>query len=484
MLTLPLDLLFLFAITTPLIGWLAQKVDLPRLSGVYATLGILLSAFTAFQLLLQTLGGVVPPTPTSGLFNAYFDLDIFGSFAMVIQIGLGIAASIFSIQYMRSESGSSLYYALLIGMIGGMVGVVTAADLFTLFVFWEMMCLTSYLLVAFKNEEPEPVEAGIKYLLMSSAGSATLLFGISLLYGMTGTLNFGGLATALGHATPGPWLYIALLFIFTGFGVKAAIVPLHTWLPDAHSAAPSPISAMLSGIVIETGLLAMVRVLFTALISLQTYWSMVFAVLAVITMTLGNMTALVQDDLKRMLAYSSIGHIGYMLAGLAAGTVVGLTGTILHILNHALMKGTAFLCAGAIIYRLGSRNLADMSGLARRMPKIAVAFSIAIFALIGLPGLNGFVSKLTLFVSVADVNLAWVGIAIILNSAISAGYYLRIVRVMIETESEPSENLREAPVSMWFPIWILAILIITFGIWPDLVFNIAERAALAILSMT
>ena len=248
---------------------------------------------------------------------------------------------------------------------------------------------------------------------MSAAGSATALFGISLLYGMTGTVNFEALTTALSGTASNVWIYIAAVFIFVGFGVKAAVFPLHTWLPDAYSAASAPISAILAGIVIGPGIFAIAKVFFTAFISFQNRWAPVLAVLSIITMLVGNITALMQTDVKRMLAYSSIGQVGYMLIGLAVGSQLGLTGTFLQFFNHALMKGSAFLCAGAIIYRLGTRELSDMQGVGRKMPLTAVAFAISVVALIGLPPLAGFPGELTLFSSAVEANMTWLGIALI-----------------------------------------------------------------------
>jgi len=369
-------------------------------------------------------------------------------------------------------------------MISGMVGVAFAGDLFTLYVFWELMCVSSYVLVAFRKTEWEPIEAGLKYLIMSAAGSATLLLGMSLLYGMTGTLNFQSLAAALTGARQNAWLSLSFLLILIGFGVKASIVPLHTWLPDTYSAAPTPISALLSGAVTETGVYALARTLFSAFLAFQVQWGLVLAVLSIITMTLGNITALMQKDIKRLLAYSSIAQIGYMLVGIAVGTQLGLTGTFLQILNHALMKGTAFLCAGAIIYRIGTRQLGEMGGIGRKMPLTAVGLAISLFALTGIPPLNGFVGELTLFTSAVQANMSWLGIAIILNSILSAGYYLQVIRVLVEpASSEKLEKVKEAPLVMLVPICIMTVLIILFGVYPDPVLVLARKAAQSLLSM-
>jgi formate hydrogenlyase subunit 3/multisubunit Na+/H+ antiporter MnhD subunit len=200
-------------------------------------------------------------------------------------------------------------------------------------------------------------------------------------------------------------------------------------------------------------------------------------------MTVGNVMALLQNDVKRLLAYSSIGHMGYMLVGLALATQLGLTGTLLHIFNHALMKGAAFLCAGAIIYRLETRNLNEMSGVGRKMPITAIFFAVSLFALMGMPPLNGFISELTLITATMQSNVGWLGVAIILNSILSSAYYLRVLRVLIQPNlSEASQKAKEAPVLMLIPIGVMTALIIFFGIYPGPVIKLAQQAASALLS--
>jgi multicomponent Na+:H+ antiporter subunit D len=479
MFPLPLITLFIFVVTTPFVGWLLAKKNRQNLCGAYVAIGLLISGIALYSLFSQVLSSNVvsfPDQQTS--FTSGFRIDMLSVFMATIFIGLGLLVAVYSIKYMENDSGTMLYYTLLIAMIGGMVGVAFAGDLFTLYVFWELMSVSSYVLVAFRKAEWEPIEAGMKYLIMSAAGSATLLLGMSLLYGITGTLNFQSLASALTTAGRNAWLSMSFLLILAGFGVKASIVPLHTWLPDAHSAAPNPISAMLSGVVIETGVYALARTFFSAFMSFQVQWLLVLAVLSIVTMTLGNITALLQKDIKRLLAYSSIAQVGYMLVGLAVGTQLGLTGSMLHILNHALMKGTAFLCAGAIIYRTGTRQLEDMAGVGRKMPLTAIVFAISLFALTGMPPLNGFVSELTLVTSAVQANMAWLGIAIILNSILSAAYYLQVIRVLVKPAlSEKLEKIKETPLVMLLPICAMAILIILLGVYPNPVLDFAKRAA-------
>jgi formate hydrogenlyase subunit 3/multisubunit Na+/H+ antiporter MnhD subunit len=209
----------------------------------------------------------------------------------------------------------------------------------------------------------------------------------------------------------------------------------------------------------------------------------VVAILSIVTMTLGNLMALLQNDVKRLLAYSSIGNVGYMLVGVAVGTQLGLTGTLMHIFNHALIKSTAFLCLGAIIFRIKSRNLQDMAGIGRKMPVTAAFFAISLFALIGMPPFNGFISELTLFTSSVQANVPWLGIAIVLNSLLSGGYCLRILRSLVQPSvSDSLSKVKEAPLLMLMPIGIMVALIIFFGIYPDPLIRFAQQAASGLLA--
>jgi proton-translocating NADH-quinone oxidoreductase chain N len=487
MLTGVLETLLFFMITLPIVDHITSKINVRSFCGEYAAIGLAASGYSIIHLFFQVSENMVTSPSIGGLSclrTACLRIDMLSIFMCSIFIGLGFLVTIYSIKYMENESGITLYYTMLLGMISGMTGVVFAGDFFTLFIFWELMCISSYVLVAFRKQDWEPIEAGFKYLIMSSAGSATILFGLSFLYGITGTLNFEGISWILHNTKLNPQLSLPFLFILIGFGVKAAIVPLHTWLPDAYSAAPTPISAILGGALTETSVYALCRTFFVAFLSIQIQWSIIIASLSIITMTFGNVVALLQKDVKRLLAYSSIGHIGYMLAGLSVSTQIGLTGTILHIFNHAMMKGAAFLCVGAIIISTKTRMLDDMSGVGRKKPVTTICLAISLLALIGMPPLNGFVSKLILFTSTVEANMGYLGIAIILNSVLSAAFYLRLLRILImPLASKKFDEVREAPLLLLAPIIVMVILIILFGVSPEPILDFSQKAASALLSM-
>lgn len=483
-----LDILLAFTVGTPMVGLVIRKTSHRKFLGAYATLGFSVASYFLYQLYSEVVGkgivviaGSLPFLPAIG---AYLEIDMLSVFMAFVYVMTGLFAAVYSISYMKHDTGLTEYYTLLLGLVAGMIGVVFAGDFFSLYIFWELMCLTSYALVAFRKQTPEPLEAGFKYLIMSAAAAATILLAMSFLYGLTGTVSFALLAITLNNVTPNRWMYVTLTLIIVGFGVNAAIVPFHTWLPDAHPAAPSPVSALLSGVVIETSIYALARVLFLVFPITQLDWRIIIALLSVVTMTVGNIMALLQNDIKRLLAYSSIAQIGYILVGIAAGNLTGLTGATFHIFNHALMKGLAFLCAGALIYRAGTRRLDELSGIGRRMPVSTITLAIALFALIGMPGLNGFMSKFVLFAATIPAGMAWLAVAGVLNSAFSAAYYMRVILVLIRSQpAEKVKAVKEAPVSMIAPMCVMSALIVLFGVWPEPVLNFAQTAAASLINL-
>ncbi len=483
MFTLPFDLLLLFTVISPVLGWATPERYRSRVLGTYAAVALAVVGLALANLYFESAGNGVVFVPNNSLIFATLRIDALSIFMATAFLIVGFAATLYSIAYVKNSDKTPFYYTLIMTLISGMMGIVFAGDLLTLYVFWELMSVSSYALVAFFKEDYS-IEAGFKFLVMSAAGSATALFGISLLYGMAGTLSFEGLSAAFSGFSSGIWVYLAAMFVFAGFGVKAAVFPLHTWLPDAYSSASAPISAILAGIVIGPGVFALVKVFFSAFMPFQAVWAPVIAILCILTMFVGNITALVQTDLKRMLAYSSIGQAGYMLIGLAIGTQLGLTGTFVQFFNHAIIKGLAFLCAGAIIYRLGTRELSEMQGVGRKMPLTAAALTLSVVALIGLPPLAGFPGELILFSSSMQANMWWLGFTLLINSVISAGFYLRIVYTVVQpAASEKIAQIKEAPVLMLMPIAALAILVVVFGLWPDSIVSFAQQAANALLSL-
>lgn len=483
-----LDAILFFVVTSPLVGWIGQKIRIEKIRDGYAILGFAITAYFLLDLYarVQKSGVIVTQyLPFKPPFGACIEVDMFSVFMALVFVMLSIFVSTYSVRYMEQDANLVEYYTLFLAMVAGMIGVVFAGDFFTFFVFWELMCISSYVLVAFRKERWAPIEAAFKYLIMSTFGSITILFAMSLLYGMTGNLNFAYLSRSIATATaPNYWLYLVIAMAIVGFGIKAAIVPFHTWLPDAHPEAPSSVSALLSGILISCGVYGLSRVLLLLFNPVLFQWEIAIMVLSIITMTVGNFMALLQNDLKRLLAYSSIAHIGYIIAGLSLGTEMGLTGAFLHIFNHALMKGLAFLCAGAFIYAVEVRDLNELAGIGRRMPVSAFTLCIALLALLGFPSLNGFISKYILILAAVNSSAYLLAIIIVLNSAFSAAYYLRILqRLLVAKPTEKILHAKEAPLAMLIPMCVMAFLILLFGIWPGPLIAFANNAAVAALDI-
>ncbi|MFZ6029506.1 MAG: complex I subunit 5 family protein [Chloroflexota bacterium] len=416
-------------------------------------------------------------------------------------LALGTLVALYSGPYMAFSMGEEKYYAMLVTTIGVIVGLSCAGDLFNLWVWFEAMAVSSYLLVAFYRRQRGSLEAGIKYVVQSSVGSVLVLFGIALVLAQTGTLELAAIAA---NQNLDAWVSQAAVALFViGFGVKVAIVPLHSWLPDAHSQAPSGISAMLSGVVIEAGLLALLRAA-TPLVFMQTggHWGFVLMAFGALNMLYGNLLALRQQQVKRLLAYSSLSHVGYMLVGLgvalfareAASSVAqqAAAGAFFHILTHALMKGLAFLAVGALMYAFyvskdshAPLMVADLDGAAQKYPWVALMLGTALLALGGMPPLAGFMSKWQIFVAgFQSLNGPVMSVVVFaaLNSVLSLGYYAPLVNKMYR--KQPGEAVQQGnpiPARLVIPLVMLTLAVIILGFWPSLANPLTEAAAAAML---
>jgi len=466
--------------------------NLNKLYGGITTIALIFTSYYSIQQLLKlnaTSSIIVEYYNIGPPIGSCFEIDILSVVIGTIAIGIGLVVSVYSMEYMEHDKSHLFYYVLLLALIAAIVGVAYAGDFFTLFLFYEMMGVSSYFLVAFRRDNWDAVEAAMKYLFMGAVGSTTVLLAMSFLYGITGTLNFAQIAQFMNSEHPNA-MYINLIIVLLigGFGVKTAIVPMHSWLIDAHPSAPSGISAMLSGVVIKTGLYAMIRLLFIAFPIVVYNWNWLLLGVALVTMTIPNIIALVQDDIKRLLAYSSIYNIGLILVAVASGTVFGVASGIFHVINHAIMKGLAFICAGALIHAVGTRSIKELRGIGRKMPFTGVIFAISLLALAGVPPFNGFVSKL--FIVMATLQYEepigiFVALITLLNSTIAAAYYARLVKaIWMEPETERVKDAHETYSFMSFSFVILVTLIVVIGVYPYYFFEIAYKAANALLNIT
>lgn len=500
---LPIIISAVSAIVTFTLGSLGERYKVRGIPEVISFIGlgatfcsvIFLISRSWFQVITFSYLGFGPPS------GALIEADALSLFMAIIFSGLGLIVSIYSIGYMKHDTGLPKYYSLLQLLVMGMIGVVFAGDLFTLFVFFEMMAIATYVLVSFRKSQWEPVEAGMKYLFMGAVGSTTVLYAISFLYGITGTLNIADIGKAMQgmdlatKLSTTPLIVFLIVLLVVGFGVKAAIVPSHTWLIDAHPAAPSGISAMLSGVVIKVAAIALFRVLFVVFYPIAVGpevaildWRPLIGFIAIITMIVASISALVQSNLKRLLAYSSILNMGYIFIGFAVvsstDSYLGVTASLFQILNHAIAKGLLFLCAGAFLHAAKTRDLTELSGIGKKMPLTALAFGIGAFAIAGVPPLNGFYSKILLLWSAAQFG-GFLGYSLLafglFSSAIAVYFYLRIVQVIAFGDpSRKVANVKETPRSMLIAIWTLAALCIIIGVFPKPFFDFVQQAATAL----
>ncbi|MGD0177446.1 MAG: proton-conducting transporter membrane subunit [Candidatus Bathyarchaeia archaeon] len=417
-----------------------------------------------------------------------FTITQLGVYISTIALLLCVLISVYSIAYLSKEGSCALFQSLILLLYLSIYAVTVSGDLLTFFIGWEGMSVAAYGLVAFYKHSWEAIEATVKYLLMSGIGSLTALYGIALIYGLTGTLNIENYVKGFANITPIGTL--AILLIFVGFGVEAAIAPLHMWLPDAHPAAPSPMSALLSGIIIEVGSFAFIRLL-GGILTLPAYVILaqpMLAAAAVATMFVGNLSALQQDDLKRLLAYSSIAQVGYILLGIATLTPQGFAASIFHIWNHALLKGMLFLLAGIVTFQIGTRSLTEMAGLGRKSPILAALFGLSALAMTGVPPFGLFWSELLIVLSslaAGSIILDAAVVMMLLNLLISIAYYFRVIRVV--AFAEPSSHLNgngavKIPKLLLIPCIILIALSLITGLYPNVFYQPAANAVNGILA--
>lgn len=420
-------------------------------------------------------------------------LDGVGLLLACVVIFLGLMAALFSMDYLNGVRSEEKFYALLMCLVGSIIGLGMSYDLFNLWLWFEAMAISTYLLVAFYNEEPHSLEAGVKYLVQSAVGSALVMFGIAIIFSQSGSTDL----TVIWQLTSktAPLTGLAGILLIVGFGVKAALVPLHTWLPDAHSQAPSGVSAMLSGVVIEAGMVAALRSL-SVMGKIDVDWGAILIGFGCLNILVGNLMALRQNQVKRLLAYSSLAHVGYMLLGfgfaLAFGQLNGATGGFFHLITHSLMKGLAFLAAGALMFAMyisrqqhAALTLDDLNGASRKYPVVAFVFSAALLALGGLPPLAGFMSKWQILVAGVEAKNVLMTVVVIfaaLNSILSLGYYAPLVNRMYRREpSEAVQNGNKVSAMMVVPLVILAVAIVVIGVWPPSVEFLTTKASLSML---
>jgi NADH-quinone oxidoreductase subunit N len=413
--------------------------------------------------------------------------DAFGALFAIAMLIVAIFTTFGSFSYMKNKANPSIYFSLILLSTIGMVLVAYSTDLVMLFIAWELMSIPTYILVGFMKKDPISNEAAIKYFLFGALASAIIIYGISLAYGITGSTNIGEVIQGFMvlDASLVPIGLLAVGMFIAGFGFKMGLVPFHMWLPDTYEGAPPTITTLLAAGTKKAGFAAALRVIVMGTVALSLDWTLALGIIAVMTMTVGNIAAVMQKNLARMLAYSSIGHAGYILIGLSIApfSAIGLQGSLFHILNHAVMKGAAFIAVAGIVTALAVTHIEKIKGLGRRMPITSLGLVISLLALAGVPPLNGFWSKLILFGAAIDAGTVvwwgpWLAVAGVLNSALSLAYYGWIMRKMY-FEGEKEKRIKE-PRSIIAVMIFSIIFMVTIGVFPEPIIQFAEFATPAI----
>ena len=423
------------------------------------------------------LGGWSPP------WGIEYRIDAMN--ALVALLVSGIAAitlpyALRSVEKEISQHQIPLFYALFQLCLVGLLGIAQTGDVFNLFVFLEISSLSSYALIAM-GEQRRALTSAYQYLIMGTIGATFLLIGIGLVYAETGTLNMMDLNQRLNPILNHRTVHTGFAFIVVGIALKLALFPLHLWLPNAYKYAPSAISVFLAATATKVAVYIMLRMVFgvfTDEFVESTPTDHMFLLLGVVGVIMASAAAIYQTDIKRLLAYSSIAQVSYMALGIGLSSVLGVTAALVHVFNHALMKGALFMACGALVYRLGSSRFDHLYGMGKRMPWTFVAIFIAGLSLIGVPGTAGFISK-WYFVRAALEQQSWaIALVILLGSLLAVVYVWKIVELLfLRPLPEPDTQVQEAPASLLIPMWVLVIANIYFGINTELTVDIAETAA-------
>jgi multicomponent Na+:H+ antiporter subunit D len=418
--------------------------------------------FTDCPALIYRMGGW---TPALGITLVYDHLTALVALAVNV---VGLAALLFSVRYLDHYTGHWKFFSLFMLVLAGLNGVAVTGDMFNLFVFIEISAVSSYALVAFGTDFDE-LEAGFKYMVIGEIGGTAILLAIALLYAKASTLNMAVVSQVMAGfgRTPLFW-FIAAMFL-VGFAVKMAMVPFHAWLPDAHPSAPAPVSALLSGVFIKVlGVYAMCRVMFNVFglsrANAPAFFNLLLA-FGVISVVVGGLLAYAQKDYKRLLAYSSVSQIGYILIGLGVGNYWAIVGALFHVLAHAVGKGLLFLTSGSVEYATGTRDLDKLSGLERSMPATTWSHVVGSLSLAGVPPFGGFFSKLFIIIGAVSARMYWLAILAALFSTVTLGYLVSVVnRVFFVRKDREATAAREVPASMVVAMLVLLVLTVALGV--------------------
>ncbi len=461
MITILIGVLFLAAFLV-----LVLKKDIIAISAIVFSFFLLLFMYFSPLTMVHQFSGWEPP------FGIVWVLDDFGLLMSLLVTGIASLSAIFSVRYVKERRHR--YYTLICLLTIGLVGISLTGDVFNLYVFFELMSISSYALVSFLLNR-EATEAAFKYLLVGSLSSSFFLLGIGLLYGLTGTLNMADIAVRL---APGPLSFAVFGFIIGGLALKSAIVPFHFWLPDVHPAATTPVSALLSSVIVGSGIYMMMRITFIVFGVMDIFW--IFVIFGLVTMVVGGVMAVIQSDVKRLLAYSTVSQTGYVFLAMGMGSALGVSAGIFHLVNNILLKSLLFLSFGVVLYHTGIRDLNRLGGLGKKLPLVAFCFGVGALSIAGVPPFNGFASKWMIYMSTWGVSPALTAVAVIV-SAVTLAYYMKAFSCIFLGPPKV-EIKKKTPWLMVLPLLILVILCIVIGVFPQLAMAFVEPASNVLLN--
>ena len=458
-------------------GTLAWGLTLLVTIGCALLAGLQLWAVLNEGLIHYELGGWAPPWGIAYRIDA---VNAFVSLIVALIAAITLPYALLSVRQEIPASQIPLFYSAFLLCFAGLLGIAQTGDIFNLFVFLEISSLSSYALISL-GKQRQALTSAYQYLIMGTLGATFFLIGIGLIYAQTGTLNMADLAARLPAVGELKTIHTGFAFILIGFALKLALFPLHLWLPNAYTYAPTAVTVFLAATATKVALYVIVRVLFTVFpegFVTRTPAGDLFILSGMAAILSASVYAIYQSDLKRLLAYSSVAQIGYMAIGIGLATVSGVMASLIHLFNHALMKGALFMAVGAIIYRIGACRMEHIQGLGRQMPLTFAAIIIAGLSLIGVPGTAGFVSKWYLVLAALQQQ-AWLVVAVILIGSLLAVVYMgKIIEALyFQPASGSNSTVKEAPLLLLLPTWALVAANIYFGLDTDLTVGIAQHAA-------
>lgn len=416
-----------------------------------------------------------------------FAINAFTVFVQVMLLGLALINIIGSYDFTNRLYRAREYYALLLCAMLGLLLIPGATDFLTLVIAFELSSLSTYTLPLIERDNPRGGEAALKYFLNGAFASALILYGLSLLYGFTGTLSIEGSAQVLDLLGLHPLPILACVLMLAGFGYKMALVPMHNWAADVYQGSSSPTSGFLSGVTQKGAFIVAIKLLLVTYVAFSSFTALLFGLLCVVTMTVGNVLALRQKDVKRMIAYSSVAHAGNIGVGFAVGTTIGVAGSFVHILAHALMTVGIFFALRLVWERKGGTSMEHFRGLGRQMPALSAAMMLILFSYGGVPPLLGFWGKMIMVVAALGLG-GWytvLALVLVLNSALSLVYYAAVIREMymrpaelplLEQPAKASRGVGSYQVALWLSVALL----LGIGLLPNLLTELGLEAASAI----